>query len=218
MVKYSAKLEPIDRIKKKVLKGLRDSLNATLFRAANIIRVQLRNMIADAIKSTPEYSSIDSGLLEAELGLPDGGSRLDKIIDVWVNTIEVIATPVRFARSGGKITGGIRVMAIEKDWSSVIKLPESTLITAKGTPLEWLRWMLLEGTNPIIKNYKVVRGSFSRRQSRTGKAIMIRSGKGDVKNWKVPTKFDNNFVTRALDEIEPLVEDMIIKIILQQVR
>jgi hypothetical protein len=68
---------------------------------------------------------------------------------------------------------------------------------SKGYSLPWLKWLLFEGSKPLIKNYSVKFGSNKR--SRTGQAIMISSNK----NWKVPSEFagtvTNNWITRAID-------------------
>ena len=89
----------------------------------------------------------------------------------------------------GLVDGGARIM----------NMPIASFVTEKGTHLEWLRWLLLEGSAPIVGEYGF-KSSFA---GRTGQGVMV---KKRGKSWSVPAQFQgiegNNFATQALDGIE----------------
>jgi hypothetical protein len=96
-------------------------------------------------------------------------------------------------------------------------LPEATYVTAKGTPIPWLDWLILQGDRIIVLGYDV---DFDltpaeRARSRTGMALMER-GSG----WRVPPEFsgtaESNFLTRAFDG--PAVEEMVAEIVVGEIQ
>ncbi len=73
--------------------------------------------------------------------------------------------------------------------------------------LPWLKWLTTLGDAVIVRDYEV-RAGFPDK-SRTGDKIMVK-GSG----WRVPPAHsgtpENNFLTRAIDEALPAIEDNII--------
>lgn len=193
---------------KDVLKIVLDNackiIDAAISKAIPNIEKEVKRRIAGSIRVQPEYSSIINGQLMGELGLIDGQNRLERIINIWVDSLVVKKRVTR--RSGDKITGGFRIEAINADYSDVISREEAVLITEKGTNLFWLQWLLTEGDKKIILDYKIVRNP---RRSRTNTVIM----KGDsTTSWGIPAEFagtiNNNFVTRAMNSIIPEMEEL----------
>ena len=68
--------------------------------------------------------------------------------------------------------------------------------------------MLVEGDRTIIRDYHIQYGQ----KGRAGPAIMIKKGR-----WKVPSEFagnpNNNFVTRAINQIDSTLQKEIAGII-----
>jgi hypothetical protein len=96
-----------------------------------------------------------------------------------------------------------------KDAGGVIGL-DIAKINDKGYSLPWLQWLLFEGNEVLIKNYKV---EFRPNpNSRSGLAIMKPSSSS---SWRVPPEFvgseENNWITRAITRIENNVYDLIVK-------
>mgnify|MGYP003646261604 FL=1 len=75
----------------------------------------------------------------------------------------------------------------------------------QGTPLEWLKWLLLEGDRVIVANYRFEPSN--KGTSRTGEGIMIKTRGG---GWNVPPQFagvdNDNFATRALEGIQDTID------------
>src|SRR4051812_33756496 len=82
-------LEGTKSITRKIVRVLCDAVNSLLFRRAPKIQVDLRQLIERAIKSQPEYKSLLGGKLQSELGVPHTEPRLDEIISIVVQSINL---------------------------------------------------------------------------------------------------------------------------------
>jgi hypothetical protein len=169
---------------------------------------KISNIIIDSIVSQPEYNSLLSGSLQYEFGIPDPSSRLSEILDtIKQNKIVQIKQP---SISGSKINASIKIQMIQKNFNDLISLGSSKVTTEKGTDLNWLKWLLLEGDTIIIGDYHVVLGPNPR--SRTGMAVMTRGG-----SWRVPPEYagniKNNWITRAIDAVSSEIDKIIVSAI-----
>jgi hypothetical protein len=74
--------------------------------------------------------------------------------------------------------------------------------------IDWLKWLLTSGAEPVIFGYRVKFGNFP--TSRTGQAIMVPKNGGA---WGVPAEFagtaNDNWITRNLDLFRPKIEEII---------
>jgi len=138
-----------------------------------------------------------SGKLKGEFGIPDPSSRLSEILDTIRSGANVVmkATSV----TNNRVTGGVRFQMIRSDFQDLLSLGSASFVTEKGSQLNWLRWLLIEGDNVIINEYRFVGGPSP--YSRTGLGIM-RKFNGAF--WRVPPEFagtiKNNWITRAIDK------------------
>lgn len=195
-------VEPVSVLTKRTIEMIVARVNRALYGAALSIVAEFQALVRTAIMAQPEYSSILSGKLREEFGIPDGQSKLDVIIKTWTDSISAKIKPMRTVGMGVS-SGGLIIGAFREDWSDVLSLPEATQETEKptfdGKPLRWLEWLLLLGDKVIIKSYKVGVGS---RPGRAGGKIMLQSVS---QSWSVPPEYSgtssNNFVTRALESI-----------------
>lgn len=189
-------ITPAKQIEKQILEALREELTKRLRNAAKSIQRKLQKTMFAAITSTPEYQSLLGGQLQSELGVTNTRGRLDKIIQVFVNNIEITVDNIRIQNN--IIVGGININMMTYDYSNVLNLPEAKYTTSKGVVIEWLRWLLLEGDKIIVRKYHIEH-SKRRNNSRTGLGeVMVSGGK-----WRVPPQFsgtkDDNFITRAVE-------------------
>ena len=128
------------------------------------------------------------------------------IIDTWVNNI-----PVNI-KSGTSPLLTIDIGIIKEDYGDVLSLPEAqysyTSKQGQGT-IPWLSWLLLEGDKRIVTKYEF---SSNPRGSRTGMGIMVHKARGF---WQVPPEFSgtsvDNFATRALGNIESVIDKIVEK-------
>jgi len=170
------------------------------------IKRELPNIIKTAIENTPEYSSILSGKLKYEFGIPDSSIKLNNLIDIWIENIRYPYMKPTIMRN--KIKSTFEVNAIRVDFAEVLYSNDALVIdNIRGYNLPWLEWLLLEGNKTIISKQEVVIGPNN--FSRTGNAIMRDSNK----SWKVPAEFSgtvtNNWITRAIDGVEGNIQSLL---------
>jgi|694.fasta_scaffold00279_8 hypothetical protein len=194
-------------ITKAILGSIRDYLDPKIKQAASKTSEKLPKLVSEALRQEPEYLSLLSGQLKAELGLASS-SDVEAVIEAISSSIELKTQSLSANRSG--IKGGFTINMIRaKDAGGVIGL-DIAKINDKGYSLPWLQWLLFAGNEVLIKNYKVEFGPDP--NSRSGLAIMKPSSSS---SWRVPPEFvgseENNWITRAITRIENNVYDLIVK-------
>jgi len=186
-----------------VLKEIRKRINLQMPKIALIMKTKIQVSISDLLKASPEYDSIvNNGSLRAELGLPSA-TMIEGVIDQWASNIVVKYKNFR-----------IDIGMIEEDFSDVLGLPEAQYIyigrnldgSSKVRRIDWLRWLLMEGSDIIVSGFDFTPVIPKGGRSRTGLGVMERDRRG----WRVPPEFagtvNNNFVTRALEDMEAKID------------
>lgn len=193
--------------KKHIVKEVKSRISSSINNITESIEVAIQKLVQIKLHNAPEVDSLAGGKLRYHFGLIDGASRISNIIDAWADSIEV-----KYVSSLGSL-GGIQI-TMTKGETDVLDMPESFFETEKGTRLEWLKWLLMEGDTRIVSNYNFHPG----KRGRAGGGIMVSRQSG---SWGVPSEFagtlNNNFATRALeglhDEIDVIVRREITKVI-----
>jgi hypothetical protein len=161
---------------------------------------KLKQLIEIGIKSSSEYQSITTGDLRGQLGLPNAEEALNNIINSLVNDITV---ETKISASLSNLRANLIIRAINMDWSQVLSLATSRYTTDKGRLIPWLEWMIFLGDIIIVKDFEVSEDIKPGEKSRTGDAVMVKSGSG----WRIPPDYSgtvyDNFITRAVDKIAP---------------
>lgn len=176
-------------------------------KVSNKLIKTIPSIIVSSIISQPEYSALLSGTLQYELGIPDPANRLNEILTTIKEGYSVQQKPV--TAKSTSISGGIKIQMIKKDFSDLISLGASTIVTEKGEKLNWLEWLLIEGDTIIISDHIFILGPS--KYSRTGFGIMRETLGGF---WRVPPEYagsiNNNWITRGINaasgEIEKTIE------------
>jgi hypothetical protein len=184
----------------KILSAIISQLQPAFTKTQQSLQQVLPKIVKEALILEPEYASLLSGQLRSELGIPDADSKIDQIFNAWSNNVVVQSRAITMKGSG--LSGGFSINVIKSDFSDVLSLPASVVVdSVSGSIIPWLQWLLLEGNQILIRDYKLKMGSNPR--SRTGNAIMVSSTKD---NWRVPPQFagtiNNNWVTRAIDRLD----------------
>lgn len=192
-------IESDSEIRQQIMLAMQDHISSAISKARGSIVASVKNLIKNAILSQPEYGSLISGQLKYELGIPDPDKRVNSIIDIWLNNIKIELKPTKITNGG--ISGGFRIDAINSDFEDVLGSDNATIIDSlSGKVVPWLQWLLLDGGKILVRDYEVRMGPNNR--SRTGMAIMVESNK----NWRIPPEFagtiSNNWITRALENID----------------
>lgn len=199
-------LESDNEINKAILSALLPEVTNYMNNGISTIKRELPSIIKTAIENTPEYSSILSGKLKYEFGIPDSSIKLNNLIDIWIDNIRY--PYMKPTIMGNKIKSTFEVNAIRADFAEVLYSNDALVIdNIRGYNLPWLEWLLLEGNKTIISKQEVIIGPNN--FSRTGNAIMRDSNK----SWKVPSEFSgtitNNWITRAIDGVEGNIQSLL---------
>jgi hypothetical protein len=197
-MKYSLKLLETDQaISQLILQEIQKILSSVLNKAISGITSELKSAVSSSLRNQPEYTSLMTGTLKAEFGLPDS-SVVDSVIQAMVDSLIITKQNITIKSKSG-ISGGLTINMIRSDFSDVISSDSANVITDEYT-LPWLKWLLLEGTSNIVNNYEVLYGPSA--YSRSGLAIM----KNSNSDWSVPSRFagteSDNWVTRSIRSIE----------------
>lgn len=201
-------LESDKQISNIILNAVLPEVSNYLKDAINYLKSNLPPIIRSAIINTPEYESIARGELQYEFGIPDPGSKLSGLLDIWSSNININYTPPVI--SNNRIKGSFSAKMIRVDFSDVLYSDYAIVYDSlRGYSLPWLEWLLLEGNKTIIKNQNVILGY--NKYSRTGYALM----KDSSTSWSVPSQYagtiSNNWITRALDKAENDISNIIDK-------
>jgi hypothetical protein len=198
-MKFSLKLLQSDStIRQMILEDLIIIVQKSISSAIPGIITKVKTLIKESLKQQPEYASLTypGGVLRLEFGI-ENPSLVEAAIDSIADTVYVSAERVKASNIGLK--GGFVLHAMPHD---DIQMISRSFIqpTEKGVGLEWLRWLLYEGTKPIIRGYNV---QFKEsRYSRTGLALMVESRK----SWRVPSDYvgtiRNNWITKSIEDID----------------
>jgi hypothetical protein len=193
--KTSIKLvETENQFRKKVNKAIADEANKNIPKKIPKVRNQIRPLVSTALLASPEILSLQSGILRAEFGLERDPSA--DIVEAIVKSLKVQYFPI----SSKNLTGGIRVIMQPASFSNLLSLDVAQQ-PIEGGSLPWLEWLLTLGDSIIIANFGVQFGAFQ--DTRSGQARM----NSKFAPYKVNSAFsgtrDNNFITRAVERIEP---------------
>lgn len=192
--------DSIGRIQREIVNAMHNELSIAMRRAANSATPKIKEAVKNAIMSQPEVDSLIDGNLMYEFGIPDARNRLSNILDIWLNNTVILT---RNQRGSTRFKYSFTFQMIQADYSDVLNADEA-LVKIVGGALPWLEWLLLRGDDVIVRDYDVefLPGK-NNRKSRTGMAIMV---KGPNRQWSVPKEYagdaNNNFVTRAIEQID----------------
>lgn len=184
-------------ISQNIARALLPEINRYLNNIFNQVKNSIPRIVVEAIKNEPEYASLVGGKLKGEFGLDDASSKIEAILSTIENNI--ISEFKSATISNNQVKGGFKIQMIRSNFTDLLSLGQSSFTTENGDTIDWLRWLLLEGDNVIISDYKFVAGAYP--TSRTGMGIM-NEFKGAF--WRVPPEFagniNNNWITRAIDK------------------
>lgn len=201
-------VESSKQIEAKINKALIVEVEKLMIKVAKKIVNPIRHLVQTAIMDQDEVTELSGGILAAHFGLPDGRSDINAIIKIWTDNI-IVEEQRTFIRAG-KISTGIKINMIRRDYQDVLASSAASVITKKGQLLPWLEWLLRFGDIPIVKDFEITFDPRRIRNSRSGQAVMVKKQKG---KWRVPREFagtpQNNFVTRALDSINTQVNALL---------
>lgn len=200
-------LQSQNEIAKGILKTVLPDIRADIDKGVSLVKRQLPILVNSIITTSPEYASILGGKLKYDFGIPNSNEKLAGLIDTWSKNIQFSYKAPYIA--GSQIQARFSASLFKADFSDVLGTDYAQVYdTIRGYSLPWLQWLVFYGNIPIIDNYQVV--MVNNAASRTGRALMRRSGGA----WRVPSEFSgtigDNWITRSIDqksaEINTLLE------------
>ena len=194
--------ESDSKIESKILKALAEELNQLWPKKVNVVRDVFSRNSHDAVVNCPEMDSVANGILRIDFGITfDPVAAIANAVAQSVN--------VTFNKVNSKLTsGGFKITVQPLDYLNVLSLVESFVITEKGASLPWLDWLLTYGDSIIITNFGV---KYSAGKGRTGGGYMIPPARPFQVNSVFSGTVDNNFITRAIANKLPDIENDLIK-------
>ena len=197
--------DTVPELQKRLLDFVGEKFTKILKAAGRRIDRRIKELVEVELKNTDLYAAFKRGdRIVAELGVKDASTKLDNIIDTWLESIQTTVTPVK-RRGSSSLSGGMKIQGIVSDYSDVFAMPESYTMTKKGAKLDWLMWLLEMGSTTIIREYEFKAGG---NQGRTRGGIMVVG-----QSWKVPEDYvgypDDNFLTNALDRLQDTIDNIV---------
>lgn len=189
-------LENDKNISDSILGLIREKLASAISNASKTIADPIKKILKESIETEPEYTSLLSGKLKTELGI-DNPVVITNLINFIIDTLRTRIEPIQIKRTG--LSGSLVVEFLNnKDYDDIISNSNANIIDTKsGFIVPWAKWLLLDGTKILIKDFDVKYA----RGGRSGMGYMINSNN----NWRVPSEFagtiSSNWITRAINKI-----------------
>jgi len=152
-MKFSLRLlESDSKISKLIMDDIKDKIDLVIKNSLSDISREIKELVSEALRNQPEYTSLMAGTLKAEFGIPDSSS-VNAVIDALVSTLEIKNNPIKITNNG--ITGGFTLTMIKSnDINGIIYDDIASVNDAKGYSLPWLEWLLLKGNETLVKIMK----------------------------------------------------------------
>ena len=183
--------DDVKTIERKLSQGIAEQFNNKLRLSVDKIKRDLKALVRDLLKVSPEIQSLRNGELRGAFGIPKEIDPTLEIIEAIVASVDVEFKLVRGGRGG--VSGGLAIEIQPKDLSNLLNLPNAKVVTEKGTALPWLKWLLTLGDKIIITEFEV---EYKDGSGRSGLASMSEGGTFRV-NPSFSGTEENNFITRA---------------------
>lgn len=188
-------IDSVASVKKKVNTAIANHMNKLIPKNRDRVEAQIKNQIRGWIEEQPEVASIKAqgglGSLNAQFGLMPGipSATMEAIIQALISSIDV-----KFTKINKKVRGGIEFRIQGNVILRILNIPTGTIITEKGTPLNWLEWLLTRGSEVIVAGYTYTPAPG---QGRSGGGTMTGGSVFRVEPTSFAGTVDNNFITRA---------------------
>lgn len=192
--------ETASEIKSLINEQIVKKLQVPFVSAAFIVLEKFKPFFIGLFEKSPEYISLISqnGKLRGSFGLTPitAKANVDAILYDLAESIVLDVKKLGYNNSG--LTGGIEFGITKKDHTD-IDFGLGSYIDDDGDFIEWLYWLLFEGTDNVILGFNIQFGKYPKQRSRSTIAIMVRGEGG----WSVPDEFagtsGDNWITRTIN-------------------
>jgi hypothetical protein len=196
-------LESNGAIQKMIKREMAKRLNKSFVgEFAGKLQQQISTAATEWLMESPELIAVAYGPLKGDFGIPKGKSTTEAnaIIDAVLRTIHVEIIPF-----DNRLRGGLVIRIQPADFQNIFARIHP-VVTEKGEPVDWIRWLLERGDDIVVAKYHVVPDSSGR--SRSGDALMSQGGMFRVRPEYSGT-LDDNAITRVFKGKGPELAKMI---------
>lgn len=211
------------QVEREIVKEAARILNLALDSVKPQIKEKVFELVNQRILASPEYASMQpGGTLYGQLGLVNINSAVAQIVRRIADSVQITSN---VKPAGRYLSGQLSINILKDDYSDLLSLPLSKFISEHGHNVEWLKYLLLDGTQVIFANYFFI--AFGRKgkvfhASRTGEGIMRATGKSHRPRWRVPAEYagtaNDNWLTRALANLDQHISEIVSEDIIRRLR
>lgn len=193
--------------RRELLKAVADHLTKTVDKAKSGIVRGIQGVTKTALESSGTYASLLTGDLWHILGLENPRLSVAAVVKAVCDSVQMTNRGVR--EVGGRLAGGLTIGIVRAGFQEILGISEASYISPEhGYQIDWLRWLLMEGSHLIVADYQYL-GILSPEYSRTGLGFMVKSKKG----WRIPEEFagtdSDNWITKALETLEEPIANVL---------
>lgn len=193
-------------LERNINKSLTTKINKGLSNIQRELTKGLRRLIHEKIVKRPEYISLISATLRGEFGLENPEQLLGAIIEIFLQSFK---TELKLANIKDSTFFAKLSIQVKVDFERLANLPEAFQPATNDNSffnggsvdlLPWLRWILLEGTAPLVLDHSVVR---DQGRGRSGLNFLMSYTPGQnyaISKRQFTGTENDNFLTRAITE------------------
>lgn len=202
------------KIESDIRRGVLYNIQSRLLRAIPFLEKILPTEIRERINNSDVMNELRSGQLRYDLGLkPEEVQIMSEKIPETISKNIIVRVDVHPQESSVSLI----VEMIKDGLEELLALPEASFIQTytRNTPEEirWLEWLLTKGDNIIVYEH-CVWYTPGNPNSRSGGAVTAKPGSFRIRpQWSGVE--DNNFITRALEDIDDFVYDIVNQFLLE---
>lgn len=197
------------KLNEQILKDAAKQVNSVLFSVAKdtVFKTDIADLVNRGIRNSPEANALISGILRDMFGIPNPDQVITNIVNAIIDNMEINVIPV--VPTSNTFNGSITVNLLKSDFTDVLTA-NGVLLHSTGGDVPWLQWMLTAGDAIVLAGYDIKFYPTVVPTSRTGKALTVAIPTG---GFRVPPEFSgtasNNWLTRALEDIDVLITNLL---------
>ena len=115
-------LESDSQIRQSILSSLKPEVDALVSKSIPKISPMIKDLFKEALMNEPEYTSLKSGRLKYEFGLPQEVD-IDDVVSIMSNSVNINLSQSKISSSG--INVGIKIEVFEKSGEPAINSPNA---------------------------------------------------------------------------------------------
>lgn len=188
-----------------LLRELRDYIEKVVQRNKNGVSNEIRKEVFTKLLKSDFYGQFTKGPMYYEIGNNRADSDLKAIFRLIADNM-LVNFPVGNV-GNGQLQIDIEIGILESTYNDILTSPHASYISinssGKRTLIEWMKWLLISGSGPLVYNYIFDSHKDYAQWSRTGQGLMLKSNNN---TWGLRQvwvgKQGDNVLTRSLEGIE----------------